>query len=137
MTEQEIKYEANKMLLKMLEKDKEKIYEKLNNNSQKRKEHKISIIVKGYEVSNEKDLDELIAGDVINSTQYCKYLRKLKDIQQQVKFNNNEDVLNYILKCLKNLTFSLQDDIYLYENPDADAINSLDEAYSIIDNVED
>ena len=87
MTEQEIKYEGSKMLLKMLEKDKEKIYEKLNNNSQ------------------------------------------------------NKDVLNYVLKCLYNLTFSLKGDIYLYENPDADAINSLDEAideaYNIIDNVEE
>lgn len=126
MTEKEIKYEGSKMLLKMLEKNKEKIYEKLNNNSQKREEHKISIVVKGYEVSNERDLDELIAGDVINSTQYSKYLRKLKDIQQQVKFNNNEDVLNYVLKCLDNLTFSLEDDIYLYEHPEAEYVNSLD-----------
>jgi len=88
MTEQEIKYEGSKMLLKMLEKDKEKIYEKLNNNN-----------------------------------------------------TQKEDVLNYVLKCLYNLTFSLKSDIYLHEHPDADAIYSLDEAidetYNIIDNVEE
>lgn len=124
MEEKEIKYEGSKILLKILEKDKEKIQKKLNNNSQKREEHKISIIVKGYEVSTERDLDDLIAGDAINSNQYCKYLRKLRDIQQQVKFNNNEDVLKYILKCLDNLTFSLNDDIYLYEHPEEDWHNN-------------
>ena len=104
MTNKDIKYEGCKMLLKILEKDKEKINEKLKNNSQKREAHKLSINVKGYEVSNEKDLDDLIAGDAINSNQYFKYQKKLRDIQNSAKFNNKEDVLNYVLKCLDNLT---------------------------------
>lgn len=120
MTNKDIKYEGCKMLLKILEKDKEKINEKLKNNSQKREAHKLSINVKGYEVSNEKDLDDLIAGDAINSNQYFKYQKKLRDIQNSAKFNNNEDVLNYVLKCLDNLTFSLFNDIYLIEHPELD-----------------
>jgi hypothetical protein len=77
------------------------------------------------------------------SKMLLKMLEKEKEkINEKLNNNSqNEDVLNYVLKCLKNLTFSLQDDIYLYEHPDADAINSLDEAideaYSIIENAEE
>lgn len=120
MTNTGIKYAGSKMLLKILEKDKEKITEKLNKNSQKREEHELSIKVKGYEVNTEKDLDDLIAADVINSNQYFKYQKKLRDKQNSVKFNNNEEVLNYVLHCLDTLTFSLKDDIYLIDHPEED-----------------
>ena len=120
MTYKGIKYEGCKMLIKILEKDVEKINVKLKTNNQKREEHKLSINVKGYEVSKESDLDDLIAGDVINSNQYLKYQKKLRDIQKSVKFNNNEEVLNYVLECLNNLVYSLKNDIYLIDHPEED-----------------
>lgn len=120
MTQKEIKHESYKILLNIFNKDIKKVQEKIEKNSKSREAHKLSINVKGYEVSKESDLDDLIAGDVINSTQYLRYQKKLRDVQQSVKYDNNEEVLNFVIKCLGNVKSSCEQDIYLIEHPEED-----------------
>lgn len=78
-----------------------------------REKAKKTMVVKGYDVSSESDLDELIAGDVINATQYDTYLERLRKLQKEVKFDDEQEALEsaieYFNREIANAQMNLED----------------------------
>lgn len=113
MVNKEVFKEECNIVLAELNKAITNLENKLKKLEEKRESDKKAIQVKGYEVTEESELDELISSDVITSDEYYKYLDKLHKVQKEVTYKQKKEAIELALKYFKreqhNIWLNLED----------------------------
>lgn len=84
----------------------EKEYESFKNSVREHKE--ISLTIKGYEVTNELDIQDLYGNAIITSSEYDKYLLKLREAQQKDTDEFQEEYYESLIRMCINLIGNLE-----------------------------
>lgn len=98
---QEVYKRELEYIAKALDKVINDLQAKLDKSISNREKAKKTMVVKGYEVSSEAELDELISCDVITSAEYIRYQEKLRKLQKEVKFDEEQEALKAAIDYFK------------------------------------
>lgn len=98
---QEVYKSELEYITKALDKVINDLQAKLDKSISNREKAKKTMVVKGYEVSSEAELDELISCDVITSAEYTRYQEKLRKLQKEVKFDEEQEALKAAIDYFK------------------------------------
>ena len=84
----------------------EEDYEAVKNSVREHKE--ISIIIKGYDITTERDIQDLYGVGDITSKEYDKYILKLREAQQKDTDEFQEEYYEALIRMCDNLIGNLE-----------------------------